>query len=331
MALRFHGQSPIAAVGPYTAFPGRTIGAVSGIAQQTDMLPLWSAKRNQTAAFGTLAAIPDGTTHPVSWLMALRAGRISSRNATVTFTVNGSGTMARPAVGSTSITFDVPAALLELIVSADGNISISFSLSATLAAAVPLAGDSSITFTVNNATLGAIIDAVANSSFQFILAGTQTAIGNLAGDITPFTPLSPQSLAGAVWAALSADYNATGTMGNKLNSAASAGDPWSTALPGSYAAGEAGYILGSQVLTEADLVRIADIVLRRATSNVEASSDGDTLSLKSLYGMIAQGVHNTQVSGSSLTVTRSDDTTVLGTRTVTTDPSAEPIVGIDSD
>jgi hypothetical protein len=47
--------------------------------------------------------------------------------------------------------------------------------------------------------------------------------------------------------------------------------------------------------------------------------------------MIAQGVHNTQVSGSSLTVTKSDDTTVLGTRTVTTDPSAEPIVGIDSD
>ncbi len=316
MALRFHGQSPIAAVGPYTAFPGRTIGAVSGIAQQTDMLPLWSAKRNQTAAFGTLAAIPDGTTHPVSWLMALQAGRISSRNATVTFTVNGSGTMARPAVGSTSITFDVPAALLELIVSADGNISISFSLSATLAAAVPLAGDSSITFTVNNATLGAIID---------------TAIGNLAGDITPFAPLSPQSLAGAVWEALSADYNATGTMGNKLNSAASAGDPWSTALPGSYAAGEAGYILGSQVLTEADLVRIADIVLRRATSNVEASSDGDALSLKSLYGMVAQGVHNTQVSGTTLSVTKSDDTTVLGTRTVTTDPTAEPIIGMNSD
>jgi hypothetical protein len=143
--------------------------------------------------------------------------------------------------------------------------------------------------------------------------------------------LSPQSLAAAVWQALSAEYNDAGTMGNKLNSAASAGDPWSTALPGSYGAGEAGYILGNQVLTEADIVKIADIVLRRATSNVEASSDGDALSVKSLYGMIAQGVHNTQVSGTTLTVTKSDDTTVLGTRTVTTDPTAEPIIGINSD
>jgi len=78
-------------------------------------------------------------------------------------------------------------------------------------------------------------------------------------------------------------------------------------------------------------VQVADTVLRRSTANVEASGTGDAISLKSLYGMVAQGVHNTQVSGPTLTVTRSDDTTVLGTRTVTTDPSAEPIVGIDSD
>lgn len=86
--------------------------------------------------------------------------------------------------------------------------------------------------------------------------------------------------------------------------------------------------------TSADIptaIQIADTVLRRSTANVEASGTGDAISLKSLYGMVAQGVHNTQVSGPTLTVTRSDDATVLGTRTVTTDPSAEPIVGIDSD
>jgi len=78
-------------------------------------------------------------------------------------------------------------------------------------------------------------------------------------------------------------------------------------------------------------VQVADTVLRRSTANVEASGTGDAISLKSLYGMVAQGVHNTQVSGTTLTVTRSDDATVLGTRTVTTDATAEPIVGIDSD
>lgn len=76
---------------------------------------------------------------------------------------------------------------------------------------------------------------------------------------------------------------------------------------------------------------IADTVLKRSTANIEASSTGDTLSLKSLYGMVAQGVHNTQVAGNTLTVTQSDDTTTLGTRTVTTDANAKPIVGIDSD
>jgi len=76
---------------------------------------------------------------------------------------------------------------------------------------------------------------------------------------------------------------------------------------------------------------IADTVLRRSTANVEASGTGDALSLRSLYGMVAQGVHNTQVSANSLTVTKSDDTTVLGTRTVTTNSDAQPIVGINSD
>jgi len=64
---------------------------------------------------------------------------------------------------------------------------------------------------------------------------------------------------------------------------------------------------------------------------VEASGTGDALSLRSLYGMVAQGVHNTQVSGNTLTVTKSNDTTVLGTRTITTNPNAEPIVGLNSD
>lgn len=55
-------------------------------------------------------------------------------------------------------------------------------------------------------------------------------------------PLSPQGLAAAVWEALATDYNAAGTMGNKMNSASAAGDPW-TADPTSYATGSAGEAL----------------------------------------------------------------------------------------
>ena len=84
-------------------------------------------------------------------------------------------------------------------------------------------------------------------------------------------------------------------------------------------------------LPDSDLAKIADFVLRRTTANVEGSSDGDAISLRSLYGMIAQAVHNTDISGTTMTVRQSDDTTTLGTRTITTDADAEAITGIDTD
>jgi hypothetical protein len=331
MALRFNGQLPTGTTGSYSAFPGRMVGTASGIAVQTGLLPLWQTSRNQTVAFGKLAGQPDGSNHPVAWLMPLSAGRISATSCEVTFSTSGSGTQGFPIIGSSTITFVVSPAQLELVIFALGSTNITFTTTGLLAGALNAIGNTSVTFTVNAATIGAIVDLISATFVTFSNNGTIRATGSLAGDITPFTELSPQSLAAAVWQALATTYNDSGTMGNKLNSAASAGDPWTTALPGSYAAGSAGYIIGNQVLTETDITKIADIILRRATSNIETSPNGDALSLKSLYGMIAQGVHNTQVNGATLTVTQSDDTTVVGTRTVTTDSNAQPIIGIDSD
>ncbi len=75
---------------------------------------------------------------------------------------------------------------------------------------------------------------------------------------------------------------------------------------------------------------IADTTLRRSSANVEASVTGDALNIRSLYGMVAQGTNKTSVSGSTLTVTKSDDTTVLGTRAITTDATALPITVLDT-
>lgn len=311
----------------------RHLGGVTGQLRQ-----LWGNTdlRNQSCGEGISdkgAGIPYGHRPPSSWCLPFKSGAMSAfTSCNIAFTPGALNLVAgRNLDGATTVTFTVADAELQLTVSAIGSATFTFTLSGALASASSVTGSTTITFDTSGVTLGAIIDATASTLIQFSSSTTATAIGHLAGDITPFTPLSPQSLAAAVWQALATDYNAAGTMGNKLNSAASAGDPWTTALPGSYAAGSAGYIIGNQVLTEADIVKIADIVLRRTTANVEASSDGDALSLKSLYGMVAQGVHNTQVSGTTLSVTKSDDTTVLGTRTVTTDPTAEPIIGINSD
>jgi hypothetical protein len=47
----------------------------------------------------------------------------------------------------------------------------------------------------------------------------------------------------APWGAIAADNNAPGTMGNKLNSASAAGDPWTAEIPGTYVDGSAGAML----------------------------------------------------------------------------------------
>jgi len=52
-------------------------------------------------------------------------------------------------------------------------------------------------------------------------------------------------IAGAVWDVTLSGHLTAGSTGFALNAAGSAGDPWSTALPGAYAAGTAGYIVGT--------------------------------------------------------------------------------------
>lgn len=55
----------------------------------------------------------------------------------------------------------------------------------------------------------------------------------------------PATIADAIWNEAISGHLSAGSTGAKLNSAAAAGDPWSTALPGSYASGEAGSILAA--------------------------------------------------------------------------------------
>ena len=76
--------------------------------------------------------------------------------------------------------------------------------------------------------------------------------------------------------------------------------------------------------------KIADIVLRRTQANVEASSDGDAVSFRSLYGAAAKLVNKVSISGTTLTVTKSDDASSLGTQALTTDGAALPITAADT-
>ena len=154
---------------------------------------------------------------------------------------------------------------------------------------------------------------------------TVTTVTNLtnaptAGDLTA---TMKTSVASAVLDATAASYNTAGTIGNKINSAASAGDPWSTAVPGAYSAGSAGYILGNGVpLATATQQSIADTILGRNVSG--GSSAGRT---------VKQALHFIRnrwtVSAGTLTVYDTDDSTQSWTSSVTGTAGADPITGND--
>ncbi len=67
---------------------------------------------------------------------------------------------------------------------------------------------------------------------------------------------------------------------------------------------------------------IADAVLSRNVSNVEATAGEHTLCT------VVLGMLENEVSGTTLTIYRTDGTTPHATKTLTTDPAAEPITGV---
>lgn len=193
-------------------------------------------------------SFPSGYAPPYSYILAPVAGGMSSRfNASISFSPAGAIAGGLPAAASATITL-TPAATGGLIVSGSGSATITFAPTATIISVA--AGSGSATITLSPAAaIGAVAYMSGTSGITFSPTVISYAIGYLSGTSTSETEFSPEALARAVWEALAVDFNTAGTMGEKLNSASSAGDPWGTALPGIYADGTAGKIVGEKLLT----------------------------------------------------------------------------------
>lgn len=196
---------------------------------------LWgrSSLRNSTVGEGItsqLAGIPSGHLAPSSWNLPYKPGAMSAFTYTgATFTA-GPLTMAagRNAVGDSTFTFTVGPSQLELVVSASGTSAITFTLTGGAAAVLQAVGSIAAQFTVGPSTLGAISGIFASQTITWSGSATPRGDGNMIGAVSPFTELSPENLAAAVWNALATEYNSAGTMGNKLNLASSGGIDYNT-------------------------------------------------------------------------------------------------------
>lgn len=85
-------------------------------------------------------------------------------------------------------------------------------------------------------------------------------------------PTAAQNAA-AVWDLATSGHTATGTFGAAMSAASSAGDPWATALPGSYPSGEAGYIIGTALANAAARINASSITITVGTLPSPLSQD----------------------------------------------------------
>ena len=184
------------ASGPNRMFSGVTTNA-GGYRSETPS----GQNFNRYQAFDPKTSTPDGARHPVAWVPAQKAGGMASRNVILgdaAVTANGAmGVNAESALDGIGQITNAP---LQLVVSAVAALAGSGSidtagLAGKLEAVAALAGSGDLT-----AAIGALAGIFADLDGDGALTATIRALGYMEAEVTPFTELSPQSLAAAVWA-----------------------------------------------------------------------------------------------------------------------------------
>lgn len=74
----------------------------------------------------------------------------------------------------------------------------------------------------------------------------------------------------------------------------------------------------------------ADYTLRRSLATALSSAVGDAKAFRSLAGAVAKLVDRVRSNAGTLEIYEPDDTTILGTQTITTSASAEPVTEVDT-
>lgn len=291
------------------------------------------------------------------------AGTDQSKIANPTTAVNLSGTTIKTATDVETDTADIQSRLPAALVS--GRI------------------DASVGAMANNVLTASAINADAITAAK------------VAADVTA-------EIADGVWDEAIAGHLGAGSTGAALNAAGSAGDPWTTPLPGAYGSGTAGFIIGTNIdalissrLASAsytaplDAAGTATAVWNAATATygaagsygllIETNLDAavstrstlDAAGVRSAVGLASANL-DTQladlptatenadallnrdfaavsdsndrtllqavrflrnewgVSGGTLSVYKENGSTLAWTKTVSTDPAAEPIVGVSN-
>lgn len=191
------------------------------------------------------AADPPGGYIPSAYRPPIVVGEMAMRSDSL-------GTLTGDLIPSLSMSMDMTGSgTLEATAALAIAMAMAMSGSGTFAATIEGRLNMSMDMT-GTGDLDASLSGIGNMAIAMLgtgdLEATIAAYGNMELDIVVTgTGLSVANVGQAVWSAIASANNEPGTMGEKLNDAGSAANPWTETLPGAYVAGSAGYILGNQL------------------------------------------------------------------------------------
>ena len=215
-------------------------------------LPLWGQHKRNIFVGGVDAksAMPVGNASPSAWVLAQKAGGLSSRQLNaIKITPSATGGLGLPGDGAASFAIATNAPEGQLISSGEGSASVSIlSNNPLLTASIGGTGSATLAINTNTPTLGAeasgagaatltitVANAIAfplddasplrTGTASFAINGTLTpyAIGQLSGSTVDSGVLTADSITAAVWNAILADFNENGSAGKALATAGSGG------------------------------------------------------------------------------------------------------------
>ena len=203
------------------------------------------ATRNLTAGQGITddtVGLPSGNRHPSAWMMPQKAGALAARNSlTGTGAVSDANVwavkLAQAALTGTGDLTAIGGLIVQLVAAITGSGTVSNAdIKAFLQAVAALTGSGGVS-DADLEGLGALLAALTASGTA--AGSTLTGIGELDADIVVTgTGLTTANVGTAVWAALASANNEPLTMGEKLNDAGSASNPWTEVIESGYTAAQ---------------------------------------------------------------------------------------------
>lgn len=217
-------------------------------------------------------ALPQGSLYPAGWMLPRTGGGMSARHT-------GAGSVSASLIPTRAMTIDLTGlgsidATASLVVSMLADLTGSGDLAATITgwlnATADLEGAGSLA-----ADMTAIANAVAALSGSGDIDATIRAWGDMTVDIVVTgTGLSTSNVGAAVWGALAASNNTAGTMGEKLNDAGSASNPWTEVIESGYTAAEILQLLAAVAAGKTTITDLgggnATVVFRNISDNADA-------------------------------------------------------------